>query len=227
MKQAGKQHEDDGQEIEHAPGACSGRTFAASVARKGRGPHRGFLSPADFTNDGTKLMTESAKANSAVRLVDAAELRLLTVEAANAPRRRSHLLLHEGPDDQVQRLLIAAQPGTYVRPHHHSRQWELLILQSGAADILILGQAGEVLSRSRLDRTSPMVQIPVSAWHTCVVHEPDTVIIEVKPGPYRPNEFADWAPEEGNERAAPFVHWATRAEIGQTWAPEGLRASVV
>jgi hypothetical protein len=72
-----------------------------------------------------------------------------------------------------------------------------------------------------------MVQIPVSAWHTCVVHEPDTVIIEVKPGPYRPNEFADWAPEEGNERAAQFVAWATGAEIGQTWAPEGPRASVV
>jgi hypothetical protein len=65
-----------------------------------------------------------------------------------------------------------------------------------------------------------MVQIPASAWHTCVVHEPDTVIIEVKPGPYRPNEFADWAPEEGHERAAQFVQWATCADIGQKWALE-------
>jgi cupin fold WbuC family metalloprotein len=226
MKQAGKQHQDDRREIEHAPGARSGRTIAASAACKGRAQHEHFLSPVDFTNDGTKHMTESAQPDSAVRLVAAAELRLLTEQAANAPRRRSHLLLHEGPDDQVQRLLIAAQPGTYVRPHRHSRQWELLIVQSGAADIVILGEAGEVLSRTRLDRTAPMVQIPVSAWHTCVVHEPDTVIIEVKPGPYRPNEFAEWAPEEGDERAARFVAWATDAEIGQTWAPEGPRAAV-
>lgn len=164
-------------------------------------------------------MTESAKANGAVRFVDAAELRSLTDQAALAPRRRSHLLLHGGPDDQVQRLVIAAQPGTYVRPHQHSHQWELLILQSGCADILMVSGTGEVLSRIRLDRASPVIEIPMAEWHTCVVHAPDTVIMEVKPGPYRPNEFADWAPEEGSSQAAKFVEWAAHADLGQTWLP--------
>jgi cupin fold WbuC family metalloprotein len=164
-------------------------------------------------------MTESANANGALRLVQTADLQSLLDQAARAPRGRSHLLLHDGPDDQVQRLLIAAKPGTYVRPHRHSEQWEMLVLQSGCADILIFNEAGELLSRSRLDRTTPIVQIGMSEWHGCVVHEPDTVVMEVKPGPYRPNEFADWAPEEGHESAAHFVQWVSGAKVGKTWTP--------
>lgn len=164
-------------------------------------------------------MTESAKANGAVRLVDAAELRALTDQAAVAPRGRAHLLLHGGPTDQVQRLVIAAQPGTYVRPHRHSHQWEMLILQSGCADILMVSGAGEVLRRIRLDRDAPVIEIPMAEWHTCVVRAPDTVIMEIKPGPYQPNEFADWAPEEASDRAAEFVEWAAHADVGQAWPP--------
>lgn len=93
----------------------------------------------------------------------------------------------------------------------------MLILQSGCADILTVSGTGEALRRIRLDRGSPVIEIPMAEWHTCVVHAPDTVIMEIKPGPYRPNEFADWAPEEGSDRAAEFVEWATHADIGQTW----------
>jgi cupin fold WbuC family metalloprotein len=162
-------------------------------------------------------MTVSEKQNGALQLVDAIQLRQLTEQAAAAPRKRSHLLLHAGPDDQVQRLLISAQPDTYVRPHHHSRQWEMLILQRGCVDILIFDDNGKVQSRNTLDRMTPIAQIPISQWHTCIVREPDTVIIEIKPGPYQPNEFAGWAPEEGYEQAAKFLHWVASAKIGQRW----------
>jgi cupin fold WbuC family metalloprotein len=162
-------------------------------------------------------MTVSEKQNGALQLVDAAQLRQLTEQAAAAPRKRSHLLMHAGPDDQVQRLIISAQPGTYVRPHHHSRQWEMLVLQRGCVDVLTFDEKGNVQSRNSLDRTAPIVQIPISQWHTCIVREPDTVIIEIKPGPYQPNEFADWAPEEGHEQAAEYLRWVTSAKTGQRW----------
>jgi cupin fold WbuC family metalloprotein len=38
-------------------------------------------------------------------------------EAAKSTRRRSHLLLHADQQDQVQRLLIALHPDSYIRPH--------------------------------------------------------------------------------------------------------------
>jgi cupin fold WbuC family metalloprotein len=162
-------------------------------------------------------MTADEKQNAVPQLVDAARFRELTAQAAAAPRKRSHLLLHSGPDDLVQRLIISAQPGTYFRPHQHSRQWEMLILQRGCIDILTFGNDGEVQSRSTLDRMTPIMEMPVAAWHTCIVREPDTVVVEIKPGPQLPNEFAAWAPEEGHEQTAEFLRWATSAQTGQRW----------
>ena len=161
-------------------------------------------------------MADVANPNDALQSVD---VEMLIEQAAAAPRKRSHLLLHSGPDDQVQRLLIAAQPGTYIRPHRHSEQWEMLVVQRGRVDILMFAQDGEVLSRKILDQASPVVQIPLSRWHSCVVRAPDTLLLEIKPGPYRPNEFADWAPEEGREAASALLRWTESAKVGQKWHP--------
>src|SRR5246127_1899003 len=115
----------------------------------------------------------------------------MALEAAKNERKRVHLLLHSGHDDQVQRLVIAMQPGTYVRPHHHSLQWEMLILLKGGGEVLRFSEDGKLLGRIGMNGGAPVVQIPIGAWHGFVVREPDTAVMEVKPGPYRPNEFAD------------------------------------
>ena len=162
-------------------------------------------------------MTMGEKKNSELQLVGAAQFSDLTAQSAAAPRKRSHLLLHAGPDDQVQRLIIAAQPDTYVRPHHHDAQWEMLALQNGCMDIVTFDADGTVLSRITLSRTSPIVQIPRLVWHTSVVREPDTIVVEIKPGPYAPNRFAGWAPEESSAQTEPFWRWVTSAETGQRW----------
>jgi cupin fold WbuC family metalloprotein len=154
---------------------------------------------------------------SGLQLITAARFRELTEQAAASPRKRSHLLLHSGPDDLVQRLIISAQPGTYVRPHQHFQQWEMLMLQHGRMDIVTFDEKGDVQSRTTLDRTAPVVQIPRSTWHTSIVREPDTVVVEVKPGPYLPNEFAAWAPEEGNAKSEEFLYWITSANTGERW----------
>jgi cupin fold WbuC family metalloprotein len=129
----------------------------------------------------------------------------MALEAANNERKRVHLLLHGGHDDQVQRLLIVMQPGTYVRPHHHSLQWEMLVLLRGRGELLKFSRDGAIVGRNDMSADAPVVQIPVGAWHGFVVREPDTAILEVKPGPYRPNEFADWALPEGDPRVPEFV----------------------
>jgi hypothetical protein len=42
--------------------------------------------------------------------------------------------------------------------------------------------------------------------------------LEIKPGPYRPNEFVDWAPEEGAPDASRMVEWLSGAKLGATWS---------
>jgi cupin fold WbuC family metalloprotein len=129
----------------------------------------------------------------------------MALQAAQNERKRVHLLLHAGHDDQVQRLLIVMQPGTYMRPHHHSLQWEMLILLKGRGELLKFSEDGKLLGRIEMSSDAPVVQIPVDAWHGFVVREADTAVMEMKPGPYRPNEFADWAPPEGDPRVPEFM----------------------
>ena len=153
-------------------------------------------------------------------LIDDPQLNELAREAGLSARKRSHRLLHAGVDDPVQRLLIGAQPGTYVRPHQHSKQWEMLTLLRGSLDILIMDQNTRLLNRHHMNGSARLVLIPMAAWHSCVVKESDTVVLEVKPGPYRPNEFAAWTPEEGAPLVPSFVDWLHGAEVGETWSGE-------
>ena len=153
-------------------------------------------------------------------LVDRAQMKMLVRASSKSPRLRAHLLLHSGAEDPVQRLLIAAQPGTYVRPHRHSEQWEMLALQSGSADVFCFDEQGRLLERKSIGPASPVIHIAPGVIHGCIVGAPDTVLLEVKPGPYRPNEFVAWAPEEGQRNAERFLIWASTATAGRAWIPQ-------
>jgi hypothetical protein len=67
------------------------------------------------------------------QLVGNDELVRLLDTAAASTRKRAHLLLHADHQDQVQRLLIGLEPATYVRPHVHSEQWEMIVLLRGCS----------------------------------------------------------------------------------------------
>ena len=137
--------------------------------------------------------------------VDRAVINEMARHAVKSERKRVHLLLHAGHGDQVQRLMIFMQPGTYVRPHHHPLQWEMLILIQGRGTLLTFAADGEIVGRLKMSADTPVVQIPAGTLHGFVVLEPDTVVMELKPGPYQPSEFAAWAPPEGDARASCYL----------------------
>ncbi len=149
--------------------------------------------------------------------VDERQLVELLEQAASANRRRSHLLLHADHQDQVQRLLIALEPDSYVRPHVHSEQWEMLVLLHGRLDVLIFSPEAELVRRLAMSVAAPVVQIPRGTWHGAVARSA-SVVMEVEPGPYRANEFAAWAPEEGAATAPALVDWAGSASVGDRWS---------
>jgi cupin fold WbuC family metalloprotein len=164
-----------------------------------------------------------------VQIVDHRQIAELAIRARARPRKRAHLLMHEGPTDPVQRLIIMLQPNTYVRPHHHSRQWEMLVLQKSRGNLLIFDGDARLMDWIELSPRSSVVQIPIGVWHGFVVPERNTAVLEIKPGPYVPNEFADWAPEEGGATATGFVKWNTNAAPGERWSltQRAVRASRV
>ena len=161
-------------------------------------------------------MTQS----EAPQLVGSEQLAPLLQAATASTRKRSHLLLHADQQDQVQRLLIALEPESYVRPHVHGEQWEMIVLLRGQFDFLIFDPQAELVQRLAMSVASPVVQIPHGTWHSGVALAPETLVLEIKPGPYRPNEFAPWAPEEGEPTSRAFVHWAASARVGSKWRPQ-------
>lgn len=147
-------------------------------------------------------------------------LAALRAEAVASPRRRKNFNLHASSDDPIQRLCNAFEPGTYVRPHRHGTDvWELFLVLGGRAAVLIFDNAGRVTERTELQASgdTQAVELPPGVWHSLVALAPNTVLFEVKPGPYRPtgeNDFATWAPEEGAPGAGAFVEWMTHAAVG-------------
>lgn len=135
--------------------------------------------------------------------------------ARSSPRRRMMVPLQRRPEG-VQRMLNFLQPGTYIRPHRHPRpeHVECIAVLQGALGLMEFSPEGAVKGRWRLEAgraAACMVDIDAGVWHGLAVLAPDTVILEIKRGPYdaaRDKDFPTWAPEEGT---------AAAAEILDTW----------
>jgi cupin fold WbuC family metalloprotein len=88
---------------------------------------------------------------------------------------------------------------------------ECIAVLQGALGLMEFSPEGAVKGRWRLEAgraAACMVDIDAGVWHGLVVLAPDTVILEIKRGPYdaaRDKEFAQWAPAEGSPTAPEVV----------------------
>ncbi len=136
------------------------------------------------------------------------------VEASRlSPRRRIILPLHRAETDGVQRMLNFMHRRSYVRPHCHPKteNIETLAVLQGAMGFVLFETTGAVRATHRLEAgnaASCMVDIEPGVWHTLVPLADDTVILEIKRGPYdgpTDKAFAAWAPEEGAPEAVDYL----------------------
>jgi len=126
-----------------------------------------------------------------------------------SPRRRMIMPIQRSQDARVQRLLNFLQPGTYIRPHRHPlpHATESLCLLEGELEFLVFSESGEILDRIPLTPENPLLDFEPGVWHGMIVKKPDTVIFEIKLGPYNPatdKEFAAWSPEEESPEVSAF-----------------------
>lgn len=147
----------------------------------------------------------------------------LTVKAITSPRKRAHHNIHPVLEDPVQRLCVAIEPGTYIRPHRHADPltWEVFLMLRGSAAILFFDSSGRVNERIVLAAAGPVhaVEIPAGIWHSVASLEPGSVFFEVKQGPYKAplaGNSAAWAPAEGDGACAVFEAWYRKAQPGDT-----------
>lgn len=143
---------------------------------------------------------------SLLRVFDAAPLEQALVASRVQPRGRANFNVHPSLEDPVQRMLNVFQPGSYVRPHRHSPdRFELFLLLAGEAALVVFAESGEPAEWAVLQEGADWAaEVSGGVLHTVFALRHDTVLFEVKRGPYLPfaeNDFAPWAPREGTPEA--------------------------
>jgi cupin fold WbuC family metalloprotein len=130
--------------------------------------------------------------------------------------------VHRSDTEGVQRLLNFMQRGSYARPHCHPapENVETVCVLQGMVGFVVFDADGAIRSAHRLvagDAGSSLVDIEPGTWHTVVPLADDTVVLEIKRGPYdaaTDKTFAAWAPEEGSEAARGYLRQLESAVAG-------------
>ncbi len=152
-----------------------------------------------------------------MKIFDAYYLDDLTGQAKVSPRLRQHHNIHQSYQDACQRLFNAIEPGSYIRPHRHAGdpRDELLIAVRGVMALVTFDDQGAVNTALRFGterRGKEMavgVEVPASTWHTVIALESSCVLLEIKAGPFDPNQPKDlalWAPVEGSAIAKEYLN---------------------
>ncbi|WP_299997253.1 WbuC family cupin fold metalloprotein [uncultured Cedecea sp.] len=152
-----------------------------------------------------------------MKQITISDMQQQSAAAASAPRLRAHRNFHPELSDPVQRLAIAMEPGTYIRPHRHPHTFELLLPLRGRFLVLNFDDQGTVTQRVVLGEDCMALEMEAGTWHAVLSLDNGGVIFEVKHGGYQPvaeQDSAAWAPAEGEEGTTKLMEWYAQAQVG-------------
>lgn len=139
-------------------------------------------------------------------------LDILSMRARECDRKRMNHNYHSTLSDSLQRMLNAVEPNSYVQPHKHENpdKVEAFIVLRGKLLVAEFDETGKIISSCILSQETGNlgVEIPARTYHTIISLEPNTVVYEVKNGPYLvldDKNFAPWAPKEGSPECAGYL----------------------
>lgn len=121
-----------------------------------------------------------------MKIIDSELLDEICKKAKESPRLRMNYNLHSELDEPVQRLMNALEPGTEIPVHRHRHTDETYLVLRGSLNVVVFNEEKEQLEKILLDplKGSYGVSVPAGQWHSVEVLETNTVIFEIKEGPY-------------------------------------------
>ena len=141
--------------------------------------------------------------------LDASLLDELSARARSVPRLRAHHNLHDSPEAQAHRMLVAMEPGSYVRPHRHldPNKAETIVVLRGRLGVLVFDDEGRLQAAREMTPGGAVIgyNIPPGVFHSIVCLAAGTIFIEAKAGPYAvplAAEWGAWSPAEGEPGTA-------------------------
>ena len=118
----------------------------------------------------------------------------LTEQAKASPRLRMNRDLRNSSEDQSQRMLNAIEPGSPLPIHRHQKTSETVVCLRGRLVWEFYDELERICTETvELSPNGPVValNIPAGQWHTVKALESGSVILEMKDGPYEPQNPAD------------------------------------
>ena len=148
-----------------------------------------------------------------MKQLDNTMLASLAQQAQHSPRKRANHNLHADLSDPIQRLAIAMEPDTCIRPHRHLQTWELLTPLRGRFVVLHFDDNGTVIARAVLGEETQVLEHGTGVWHGVLSLDAGGVIFEVKHGPYLPITENDYLPGIDLDDAQ-LNAWYAKAQVG-------------
>ena len=147
-----------------------------------------------------------------VSFVTRTDLERTIAASRTSPRARMIQPFHRSDAAALHRMFNAIQPGSYIAPHRHLEppKDEAWIALQGALAFFTFDDAGNLDTVAEIRANSEVfgVDLEAGVYHALYALERDTVVYEVKSGPYAPHNdksFAPWAPREGEPGAAEYL----------------------
>jgi len=160
----------------------------------------------------SKMATRSGHKDFAI--IDQKLIAKKAQQASKNERLREIHLFHDAHKDNLHRMLNAFQPKSYVVPHRHLEdpKDETIIILKGSIGCICFNDDGSIIEDSvcYLTQSTDKIGFDVRAgvWHTFFALEENTVIFEVKSGPYTratDKDFAPWAPKDNAQDALAYL----------------------
>lgn len=134
-------------------------------------------------------------------------------KAAESPRRRSMYVICGGPDQPVQALLNTFMGDSYAQPHSHKFAEKFECIEGHFA-VITFGSEGTRREIRHIE-AGESCEVKAGVMHTAICLSDRGTIYETKECAYDPDQdklFANWAPAEGDPRAAAYLsHLKTHA----------------
>lgn len=116
-------------------------------------------------------------------------------QAVESPRLRMNFNIHETMEEDVHKLLNSLQPGTImpIHRHLHPAKKETFVLLEGSLEVLKYNDDKSIADRYLMNHETGNIicEIMPEEWHSFNVLEPNTLILEIKKGPYVPFQEID------------------------------------
>ena len=149
-------------------------------------------------------------AEGPIATIGSADIEVLRQAVRRTPKRRVRINAHPGHDDALHEMIIAIEPGSYIRPHRHPGKSEAFHIIEGDVDIVVFrddGEIDEIVSLGEKGGARPFYyRMSEPRFHTLIIRSELLIVHEITNGPFSPagTTYAAFAPAEGDPAAAGF-----------------------